>query len=76
MAGTQVQSLAQHNGLRIQHCHSCGIGYNSSSDSIPGPRTSYAMGQKTKMGVREEDEKENVFHCFLSASVTLEKSAA
>ena len=25
-----------HSGLRIQHCHSCGLGHNYGSDLIPG----------------------------------------
>ena len=42
---TQIQSLAQHSGLRILHCLSCDIGGNCISDLIPGPGTPYAMGQ-------------------------------
>ena len=34
-----VQSLAWHSGLRIQPCHSCGIGHYCGSDSIRGPGT-------------------------------------
>ena len=36
-AEAQVWSPAQLSGLRIQHCHNCGIGGSFSSDSIPGP---------------------------------------
>ena len=45
---SQVWSLIQHSGLRIQHCHSCSTGLNSSSDHIPGLGTLYAVGQPKK----------------------------
>ena len=32
----QVRVPARHSELRIQHCHSCGIGHNHGSDLIPG----------------------------------------
>ena len=35
--GMQVQSLAPHSGLRIWHCHSCGIGHSCGSNVIPWP---------------------------------------
>lgn len=35
----QVRSPAQHSGLRIHHCHSCGLGHNHGSNLIPGLRT-------------------------------------
>ena len=46
----RVQSLAWHSRLRIQHCHSCGVGRSSSLDSVPGLGTSicYRGGQKRK----------------------------
>ena len=44
----QVWSPAQHSGLRIRCCHSCGMGHSYSSDSLPGPETSYAMGATPK----------------------------
>ena len=34
-AGTHVRPLAQYRGSRIQHCHSCSLGRNCSSDLIP-----------------------------------------
>ena len=40
--GTWVQFLAQHSGLRIQRCQSCGLGHDCGSDLIPGP---HAMGR-------------------------------
>jgi len=40
--------LLWHSGLKIQHCHSCGIGCSSSSDSIPGPGTSICCGYSQK----------------------------
>ena len=39
-----VQSPAQHSGLRIQHCCSCGISHSSGLDSIPGLGTSICQG--------------------------------
>ena len=42
--GTQVQSPAWHSGVRIQHCHSNGLGLNCGSDLIPGLGTPYALG--------------------------------
>ena len=47
--GTQDQSLVQHSGLRIQHCHSFCVGRNSSLDLIPGPGTpSHGVAKKEK----------------------------
>ena len=45
-AGTQVQSLAQHGGLRI--CSSCGLGPNHGWDLIPDRGTPYAEGWPKK----------------------------
>ena len=59
-AGTQVPSPAWHRGLRIQHCHSCGIGHTCSSDLIPGPGAPHAMGRpkwKFKKGVGGGDPR-------------------
>ena len=49
-AGTQVQSPAQHCGLRIQCCCKCNssLGQNCSLDLIPGPETPFAAGQPKK----------------------------
>ena len=44
----QVRSPAQHNGLRIQHCHSCDLGHNCGLDLIPSPGTPYATGWPKK----------------------------
>ena len=43
-------SLWQHSGLRIQHCHSCGISQSYGSDSIIGPEISicHRCGEKRK----------------------------
>ena len=38
--GMRVQSPARHSRLRIQHCHTCGVGWSCSSDGIPGPGNS------------------------------------
>ena len=44
--GLQVQSPAQHSGLRTRCCCSCGLGCDCSSDLSPGPGgTPYAAGQ-------------------------------
>ena len=45
-AGTHVPSLAQHSGLRIQCCHSFGLG--CSSDLILDPGTPYAAKKERK----------------------------
>ena len=52
-AGTQVQSLVQHSGLRIQHW--CGCGYGS--DLIPGPGTPYAVGWPKKKKERKTERQ-------------------
>ena len=59
-AGTQVQSLARHSGLRIWHCHGCSVDSNCSLELIPGPGTPYALGwpKKEKKGRRKEGRKE------------------
>ena len=51
--GTQVQSLAQHSGLPVWHCHGCGLGCNCNLDLILGLGTLYALaggGAKAKNG--------------------------
>ena len=58
----QVQSLAWHSGLRIWHCHNCGVDYNCSSDLIPGPGTPYAMGQLKKK--EKKNELQPKLHTF------------
>ena len=57
-AGTRVQSSARHSGLRIQHCHSCSLGCNCSSDLIPCPGTPHASGQPKK---KKEKKKPQSF---------------
>ena len=47
-AGMQVQSLIWHSGLRIQQCHSCGLGHNCGSDLIPDSGPPYASRQPKK----------------------------
>ena len=47
----QVGYLAQHSGLWIRHCCSCGYG----SDLIPGPGTPYAMGWPKKRKRKSEN---------------------
>ena len=39
-----IPGQVQCSGLRIQHCHSCGIGHSFSSDSIPGLGNPHALG--------------------------------
>ena len=46
--GTQVPSQAWHSELRIQHCHSCSVGCNCSSDLIPVSSTLYVTGWPKK----------------------------
>lgn len=45
--GTQVRSPAWHSGLRVQRCHSFGLGHSYDPDLIPGPGTAYATGHGT-----------------------------
>ena len=61
-AGTQVQSLAWHSGLRIQRSHSCGLSHNCSSDLIPGPGAPHSLGRpkKEKKKVLQEIEGDGV----------------
>ena len=50
-AGMWVPSLAQHSGLRIWHCCSCGLVCNCGSDLIPGlgaPHVLFWDSQKRK----------------------------
>ena len=55
--GTQVHSPAQHSGLRIWHCRSCGLGRNCAWALIPSLGTPYAMsGQKRKINKLELHE--------------------
>ena len=44
-----------HSGLKIWHCHSCGIHCNCSSDLIPGLGTLYATGQPKKGGKKKNN---------------------
>ena len=59
--GMQVRSLAWHSGLRIWHCHGCGLGLNGGLDLIPDPGTPQAAGwpkkKKQKKGTNEPDYK-------------------
>jgi len=62
--GTQVRSPARHSGFRIQHCHSCSLGYNCGSDLIPGQGTPYALGQPKKRGGKYCKKTQSFsFHC-------------
>ena len=45
-----VQSPTWYSGLRIQHCHNCGIGCDCSSDLILGLGAPYATGQPKMEG--------------------------
>ena len=49
---------AQHSGLKIWHCHSCGIGCSCSSDLIPGPGTSICHGSGQKPNQKKKKRKE------------------
>lgn len=44
-AGTKVQALARHSGLRIWPCRGCGLGGSRNSDLIPGLGTACAAGR-------------------------------
>ena len=70
-AGTKVPQPAQHSGLRIRCCYSCGIGHNCGLDLTPGPGTPYNIGQERKKGRdggREEGRKEGRDHTGLIAT--------
>ena len=54
-AGTQVQFLAWHPGLRIRHVHSCGIGGDYSSDLNPGLETPHAAEWPKKKKIIQKD---------------------
>ena len=47
-AGTQVQSPAWHNWLRIWYCGSCGLGHRCCSNLIPRPGTPCTLGWPKK----------------------------
>ena len=46
--GGVVRFPARHNGLRIQHYHSCGRGHSCGADSILGLGTSMCLGRGHK----------------------------
>ena len=48
----QAQPLAQHSGLRIQCCCSCGLGRNYGLDLIPSLGTPYAAGQPKRKKIK------------------------
>ena len=62
--GTQVPPPAWHSGLRIWHCHSCGLGHNCGSALISGWGTPYAWVQPKKEG-KKKAELENTSMEFL-----------
>ena len=39
----EVWVQSQHHGLRIQHCHACGVGHGCSSDPSPWPRNFHRL---------------------------------
>ena len=51
---TQVRSQTQHSWLRIQHCHSCGLGHSCDLDVIPSPGTPNADRQSKKKKKKKE----------------------
>ena len=56
-ARMQVQSPAQHRGLRIRHCCSCGCGHNGGPDLIPGPGNSICLRAAKKERTEREKKK-------------------
>ena len=46
-------------GLRIQHCHSCGVGCNCGSDSVRGPGTFMCHG----CGKKLQNKRQNKTQC-------------
>ena len=62
-AGTRIQFPAQHRGLRIQRCPSCGVRCNCSWNLIPGLRIPHAMGQPKegkKITIKEQDRSQRL----------------
>ena len=59
-SGTRVRSPAWYSGLRIQHCHNCGLGL----DCGPGSETPYASGQPKKEKEKKEREKKSIKNFF------------
>ena len=60
-----VQPSAQHSGLRIAHCHICGIGCRRSSDPISGPGTSISHSGGRKRKPEGEKKKVKSFTCIV-----------
>ena len=65
--GMQVRSLAQHSGLRIQSCHSCGLCYSYNSDLIPSLGTPCAKGQSKKKKKKLSNGTRNCGWCVMNA---------
>ena len=65
---TQVLLLAQHSGLRIRRCHSCGLGCNHGLDLIPGLGTPCAAGQSNKKKENKNKNNNNFFFFSLEHS--------
>ena len=62
--GTQVWSLAQLPGLRIQHC--CSTGHTCGFDLIPGPGTLYVAGKpKRKEKETIESHGSNTYFIYM-----------
>ena len=57
-SGTRVQSPARQSRLRIQHCHSFGLGHDCGLDLIPDLGTSYAAGWPKMKKRKKERERE------------------
>ena len=71
-AGSIPGSLAsQHSGLRVQHCHSCHVGCNCSSDLIPGPGIPYAAERQKK---RERERDSYISRYLTQGSLGMVKS--
>ena len=56
--GALVRSPAQHSGLGIWGCCSCGLGCNCGSDLIPGPEAPHATGKPKMKKKKKKSKKE------------------
>ena len=55
-----MQSLAQHNGLRIGHCHSCGVSCSGMSELAPELPYATAAVKQRKKKKKKREKKESL----------------
>ena len=60
-----------YNGLRIRHCHSCGVGHSCRWDSVPGLGTPYAVGTtRKKKKIRKAGALQNIGRIDIPEAMT------